>query len=370
MKHLVLLPALCLILSRSHAQNVAINTDGSTAHSSSILDVKSTSKGILLPRMSSQERMAIQNPEKGLLVYDNDKNTFMFFDGGQWRPLLGGNNTESVLQEAAPAGTDETFQFGYEISGSGNYLAVSCFERVNGNLDYSGAVYILQRSANGSWLHQAKITGPSPAFFDYFGFSTDMDGDYLIVGAPRKKNANGISVGYAYIYKRTGNAWNLETTLAKSNGQEYDSFGHDVAITTTGPGGVYAAVGAPNHDIVGAANSGYVGLYRKDPAGWVIVHNILSADFKAGDAAGFSVDLEGDLLVAGAPFKEAGSTSDAGGVGFYRYTSTSWQQEWFRTGFESNAALGYSVSISGNKVAAGAPSLLSGGRQSKFVLSK
>ena len=39
----------------SNAQSFAINTDGSTAHASALLDVKSTTKGVLVPRMSKAE---------------------------------------------------------------------------------------------------------------------------------------------------------------------------------------------------------------------------------------------------------------------------------------------------------------------------
>ena len=72
---------LLLILSSIHIfgqQNVAINNDGSDPHPLAILDVKSTSKGVLLPRMRSAERMAIQNPPEGLMIYDTDAKSIFF----------------------------------------------------------------------------------------------------------------------------------------------------------------------------------------------------------------------------------------------------------------------------------------------------
>ncbi|MFN8305800.1 MAG: hypothetical protein U0T79_03415 [Ferruginibacter sp.] len=44
------------------AQSVAINTDGSTANTSAILDVKSNTKGILIPRMSKANEPASPLP--------------------------------------------------------------------------------------------------------------------------------------------------------------------------------------------------------------------------------------------------------------------------------------------------------------------
>ena len=57
--------------SQLYAQGVAINEDGSAADSSAMLDVKSTTKGLLIPRMSSAERTAIPSPATGLMVFDN-----------------------------------------------------------------------------------------------------------------------------------------------------------------------------------------------------------------------------------------------------------------------------------------------------------
>lgn len=66
------------------AQSVAINTDNSDADASAILDVKSISKGVLFPRMTTAQRNAISTPASGLLVYDTDVANFFFFDGSVW----------------------------------------------------------------------------------------------------------------------------------------------------------------------------------------------------------------------------------------------------------------------------------------------
>jgi hypothetical protein len=86
---------LVIILSQSSlAQSFAINTDGSTANSSAILDVKSITKGILIPRMDSAQRATIPTPATGLLVYQTNKDSgFYFYDGTAWLQLISpGNN--------------------------------------------------------------------------------------------------------------------------------------------------------------------------------------------------------------------------------------------------------------------------------------
>lgn len=78
------------------AQSVAINTDGSVAHASAILDVKSTSKGILVPRMTTAQRNAIALPATGLLIYNTDANVFQFQNAAVWTNL----NSEKILTDA------------------------------------------------------------------------------------------------------------------------------------------------------------------------------------------------------------------------------------------------------------------------------
>jgi len=68
---------------------VSINTDGSQADSSAILDVKSTTKGLLLPRMSFNERNSIVNPAEGLIIFCTDcglngMGVLSMFTGGEW----------------------------------------------------------------------------------------------------------------------------------------------------------------------------------------------------------------------------------------------------------------------------------------------
>lgn len=51
-----------------NAQNVGISDDGSIPDNSAILDLNSTSKGLLLPRLTDAQRLAIQHPAKGLVI--------------------------------------------------------------------------------------------------------------------------------------------------------------------------------------------------------------------------------------------------------------------------------------------------------------
>ena len=76
MKKLFTFTIICLIAGGTIFAQVGINTDGSQPDSSAMLDVKSTTRGMLFPRMTLIERNAISNPATGLLIFCTDNNLF------------------------------------------------------------------------------------------------------------------------------------------------------------------------------------------------------------------------------------------------------------------------------------------------------
>ncbi len=87
------------------AQSVAINTTGATANASSIIDISSTIKGMLVPRMNATQRTAIAAPANGLLVYDNDSLAFAYYDGTIWNFIKGNSNIAKAWGLKGNAGT-------------------------------------------------------------------------------------------------------------------------------------------------------------------------------------------------------------------------------------------------------------------------
>jgi len=70
---------------------VGINADDSEPDPSAMLDIKSTDKGMLIPRMKTDQREAIINPAAGLLVYDTDESSFFYYTGTVWLSLSTSN---------------------------------------------------------------------------------------------------------------------------------------------------------------------------------------------------------------------------------------------------------------------------------------
>lgn len=71
---------------------VGINIDGSEPHNSAILDVKSTEKGLLIPRMTTAQRTALgSTATPGLIVFDTDLSKFFYYDAYGWQEGSTGN---------------------------------------------------------------------------------------------------------------------------------------------------------------------------------------------------------------------------------------------------------------------------------------
>lgn len=100
-KNIILLLAFMAFIPVMNAQqNVGINNNGEPIDPSAILDVASRSKGVLIPRMRTSDRLGISNPATGLLVYDSDTRSFWYCESGSWREILNSNSSITPLGPA------------------------------------------------------------------------------------------------------------------------------------------------------------------------------------------------------------------------------------------------------------------------------
>ena len=86
MKPKTILLLLVVIAIQMQAQ-ISVNTDGSQPDNSAMLDVKSTAKGMLVPRMTVAQRNGISNPARGLIIFCTDDNLYYFNRGTPALPL-------------------------------------------------------------------------------------------------------------------------------------------------------------------------------------------------------------------------------------------------------------------------------------------
>ncbi len=88
------------------AQNASINTDGSDPDPSAMLDVKSTDKGLLIPRMTTSQREGISAPAHGLLVFDQTTTSFWFYNGAAWEEIIKTSNDKDTDNQVLSISND------------------------------------------------------------------------------------------------------------------------------------------------------------------------------------------------------------------------------------------------------------------------
>jgi trimeric autotransporter adhesin len=100
--------------ANTSAQNVAINNNGALADASAMLDIQSTTKGLLIPRMTAAQRTAISNPAPGLVLFQTDGSRGFYYNSGTaaspvWTYLSPVVNTGWSI--AGNAGTNPAIHF-------------------------------------------------------------------------------------------------------------------------------------------------------------------------------------------------------------------------------------------------------------------
>jgi len=361
MKKLILTAYLILILSFASFAQVAINTTNSNPAATSMLDISSTNKGLLIPRMTTIQRKAIVNPEMGLLVFDISKQTIYMFDGVEWRPFaLASDGTAGLIQRKGPE-VSNTY-FGWSAAIWGNYAVIGApQDTVNGVK--AGSVYIYKLEG-GTWKQTVRLFAPNAAASDFFGGSVDICNDLVAVGAPNKTIGGNNSAGRTYVFKKTAGTetWTLMAGLQATTPAPTDHFGTSVSVY-----GQTLVVGAPYRDHSGFNDAGSVYVFRLANNAWTqktIINSWANgSDFKFG----YSVDLWGSRLVAGSPYSTIGGLSNAGAAFTYLNTdadATVWANGQMLTGgvnIESGMRFGSSVAMMNAMIAVGAPGSFGGG---------
>jgi len=149
----ILIAAILMIATYTLQAQVAIGPDGSYPDGSAMLDVQSTEKGLLPPRMTEVQRDAISSPATGLIIFNRTRNSLDFFNSIKWISIC---ETGIVVQNLPPVASDVVFSGTMEpdqtLTGSYTY---SDYES-----DAEGAsIYKWYRADDATGTNQAVING-------------------------------------------------------------------------------------------------------------------------------------------------------------------------------------------------------------------
>lgn len=288
--------------------NVGIGT--SSPNSSAALDISSTSKGMLAPRLTKSQREAIASPVAGLLVFDLTYKMFFYYDGVSWVPLKPSSLEEIGQGPQVPADNTTGSDFGYAVS-TDSVWSISGAPSQNGNV---GAAYIYQY-AGGQWNEFAKII-PDDLQIQNFGSSVSISFPYAVVGAP----AYNSFAGCVYVFFYNGSSWvQVNKFFRPSSATLGDLFGYSVDID-----GNNFVVGCPGADIA-FTNDGCIFTYKYNGSAWVYNNapTISAPVLNNFSNVGTAVAIAHNTIVAGAPGQVVGGSQS--GVAFmYRLVSGVW----------------------------------------------
>ncbi len=148
----------------------------------------------------------------------------------------------------------------------------------------------------------------------------------------------------------------LSSILRGSDTGNSDRFGWSIACD-----GTTLVIGAPNAS--SGTGPGAVYVFTKGSSGWVQEQKLTSSDGANGDLFGWSVAVSGNSIAVGAPHQDDGIHTDNGAAYVFIKSGSTWSQQ--GTAIYSNTPttdyyFGWSVSLYGDTLAVGEPNYLTG----------
>jgi len=237
-------------------------------------------------------------------------------------------------------------QFGASVSIDGDTVVVGATGEDTGG-QQAGAAYVFTRSGT-TWTQQQKIQASDIGAGDGFGISVSISGDTVVVGA-QLEDTGGTDAGAAYVFTRSGTTWTQQAKIQSSDIEANDRFGYSVAID-----GDTVVVSAYYED-TGGTNAGAAYIFTRSGTTWTQQQKIQASDAQAIDQFGWSVSIDGDTVVVGAFAEDTGGTS-AGAAYIFTRDGTTWtqQQKIQASDVQAGDQFGISVSIDGETVVVGA----------------
>ncbi len=240
-------------------------------------------------------------------------------------------------------------QLGYSVAIDGNTAVAGARYADTAAGTDAGSAYVFVRSGS-VWTQQGKLEADDAAAGDQFGFSVAVSGDTVIVGAWQGDSTTSTNSGAAYVFTRSGSTWTQQAKLVASNAAAGDQFGYSVSID-----GDTAIVGAPIGDTA-VTNSGAAYVFTRSGSTWSQQARLEHPTPAGSDQFGSAVDVESDTAVVGARLDDPPAATNAGAAYVFTRSGSTWSlQDTLEAsdGAASDDFGGYAA-ISGDTVVIGA----------------
>ena len=208
--------------------------------------------------------------------------------------------------------------------------------------DRAGAIYVAERDPGGAWsiVDQLYAGGAGPN--QYFGREVALSGDRI---AALADGTNTI-----HIFELAAGTWSETATIEAPAGYPpSDWFGNSLALQ--GDVLVIGDWGQSN----GGTWGGVVHVFRAGAGTWSYEATLTRASAESQDRFGHEVDLDGDRIVAGVPGARTSPTERRGGANVFELAGGVWSEVAFLPGDGRHSFFGWSVGLSGDTIALGAP---------------
>ncbi len=181
-----------LVNTDSFSQSVGIGT--TTPENSALLDVNSTTKGFLPPRMNNAQRNAIVNPVPGLIIYNTSTNSLEIFGNTRWSGLI--INQSTVKKLIGGSGSDiirnifPTNDGGFVLAGFTNSSNTGTFTGLVNSGGQDGWIIKLDATGKIQWQ---KLLGGSGLFDFIYDIQPTNDGGFILCGTANSSNTGTLT---------------------------------------------------------------------------------------------------------------------------------------------------------------------------------
>ncbi len=207
---------------------------------------------------------------------------------------------------------DEIGRFGRSVSLQGDTALIgTCCDLEMGFQAGAAYVYRFDPDGSGQWIQEQKLVASDGDDNDIFGWSVSLNGDVALIGAYADEVGPLSGAGSAYVFRFNGSQWVQEQKLTASDPASENWFGWSVSLQ-----GDLAVIGAPlDDDYANASGSGYV--FTFDGKQWNETAKLRYEQVQDVHTFGISVATDGEHVIVGANFTTVDGDAEAGAAYIY-----------------------------------------------------